>query len=229
MAASRRCNLEAVGQLPASHPTLNAIRSDRYLAAYGPQLPTTKPVVTELFSGLSLVKNGNIFSEGRRFSAENIQEPTGVISREGRSVAKTRYWRAFSLILCRSQKIPDWMAGDAVVITPVSPQIPLLTGKFNRNFAYLARERLNPTREASIFQQLPRTIPCKDYQGNISSPISILRKFSCRRVSVHFPHSCLTATDHDLFSSSVWRWREQNDKRTWRMAASRRGLLASSS
>jgi hypothetical protein len=148
MAASRRCNLEAVGQLPASHPTLNAIRSDRYLAAYGPQLPTTKPVVTELFSGLSLVKNGNIFSEGRRFSAENIQEPTGVISREGRSVAKTRYWRAFSLILCRSQKIPDWMAGDAVVITPVSPQIPLLTGKFNRNFAYLARERLNPTREA---------------------------------------------------------------------------------
>jgi hypothetical protein len=57
------------------------------------------------------------------------------------------------------------------------PANSLLTG----NFAYLARERLNPMREASIFQQLPEQFPAKTIReyfiSNKELPIDIKEFF----------------------------------------------------
>jgi hypothetical protein len=60
-------------------------------AAYASQLPTTKPVVIETILRSELPQNGNIFSEGRRFSAAHIQKPLGLCFGERRPAAKARY------------------------------------------------------------------------------------------------------------------------------------------
>jgi hypothetical protein len=45
----------------------------------------------------------------------------------------------------------------------------LLTGNLTGNFAHLARERANSGARSAPLASNPGAIPCKNYQGNISS------------------------------------------------------------
>jgi hypothetical protein len=107
----------------AARNKFEAIATFGSISAAGRDYVSTQPVAVELFSGLSLAKNGNIFSKGRRFSADNIQESTGVVSRGGRSVAKALLLAGLFVGHSGIPKLPDWMAGDAVLRNQISSEI----------------------------------------------------------------------------------------------------------
>src|SRR4029077_6756890 len=50
---------------------------------------------------------------------------------------KARVLRAFCDLGAHYRTLSEWLAGDAVLIAPVSKQIPWLSGNFTGNFAIL--------------------------------------------------------------------------------------------
>src|ERR1700682_299766 len=90
----------------------------------------------EPVSDLRLHKFGNIAETARRFSAEiwarrEIWEPRDCgLARESAATARILAIRK------RRTRRPDWVAGGAVDVEPVSVTTSLLTGNFTGNLAF---------------------------------------------------------------------------------------------
>jgi hypothetical protein len=64
--------------------------------------------------------------------------------------------------------IPAWLAGDAVLIAPVSSQIPLLTGNFTGNFAILAPCEPISMQDTAVLQRFIAQFPKQIIREKIS-------------------------------------------------------------
>jgi hypothetical protein len=63
--------------------------------------------------------------------------------------------------------MPDCLAGDAVLIAPVSTRNSLLTGNFTGNFAKTAASGRSETSSNGVIAGLPTRIPYSKKQGII--------------------------------------------------------------
>jgi hypothetical protein len=82
--------------------------------------------------------------------------------------AKSRDFRACEAQVANYRRTQDWVAGDAVLIAPVSTQISLLTGNFTGNFADSAAWEALSTQEVAAPQRLLPYFPTEINRENIS-------------------------------------------------------------
>src|SRR4029077_18833445 len=78
---------------------------------------------------------------------------------------KARYWRPFLAPREASRRTADWLAGDAVLIAPVSKANSLVSGNFTGNFAILGLLGRTPLQRNRCPAATSRAIPYADYQG----------------------------------------------------------------
>jgi hypothetical protein len=69
-------------------------------------------------------QNGNIRGQGRRLSAISTSSPANWEPGDQIECAKSRDFRRILAFPGEPGRTHDWLAGDAVLIAPVSPQIP---------------------------------------------------------------------------------------------------------
>ncbi len=149
------CNLVARPQLISKIPNLIEFGRETGQCDYHPR----RAVPIKPISSLALPKKEILqwlSGDGPPISEDSGSNPVSVETPHAR---KTRNWRAFHALKKEILRKPHWLAGDAVLIAPVSVPNSLLTGNFTGKIAQM-EARTEPisgetTYNVRIFRRMP--------------------------------------------------------------------------
>jgi hypothetical protein len=118
-------------------------------------------------SGLSRMEYSKLRIASSKFPVElnvsqfgRLKTPNGNVETPGKST-KARHWWAFPALPQWPSRTPDCVAGDAVLIAPVSNGIPCKQGILQGIPREFSLEETSPVQEMPELQRLPSCFPAE--------------------------------------------------------------------